>query len=266
MNLVARLRAKHATKSKLVAVAQEFSRGTGTTDAPRAAYQKDVSGDAVNATGPKADRSPVYSGSELVTFDRLIPTGNYAESIETSEQAANGESNRQLDLTSIAAVIDEKINDSEKRSFNLKAAGLSTLEKISKDKEQKCKTCKNVTKFGNCSTPQAATLSTRFVLISHPMKGAGCQAFTERLDWLTEDTLRTVESALAVGAIDADDAAVARAAILAANLDDPLIDEWRELLRYCVLSTVEKGLGVSDAVKPLLVSSERALRMNPMPR
>lgn len=43
-------------------------------------------------------------------------------------------------------------------------------------------------------------------------------------------------------------------------------EEWRELLRYCVLSTVEKGFGVSDAVKPLLVSCERALRMEPMPR
>jgi hypothetical protein len=88
--------------------------------------------------------------------------------------------------------------------------------------------------------PVKAGLSPTFKLIAHPENGRGCVAFSKRLNFFTEEALKQAESALAAGAIDADDAAIAQSAIKAADGDDSLIAEWRSLLNAVILGSRRK--------------------------
>lgn len=109
----------------------------------------------------------------------------------------------------------------------------ATLATVATLADASCTACANVTKFGNCSTPVAAGLSDRFMLVSDPQQGRNCSAFNKRLQWQTEEALKAVKAALSCGAIDTDDAEIAQSAIKAADGNHPLLGDWLELLACC---------------------------------
>jgi len=141
----------------------------------------------------------------------------------------------------LALGVDEPIQRAQEEKLEKNASYDSCKNCVKSDIT--CSQCNHRSVFGNCTVPMRAGLSPTFKLISHPQSGRGCVAFSKRLNFFTEEALELTEAALAAGAIDADDAAIAQSAIKAADGHNPLIAEWRSLLNAC-------ALGVAQKIKP----------------
>ena len=152
----------------------------------------------------------------------------------------SGTSGFTVPVNATVATFATKLSDQELGIYPLQRVATVTVATLATDVETSCTACTYVTKFGNCSMPVKAGLSPTFKLISHPENGRGCVAFSKRLNFFTEEALKQAESALAAGAIDADDAAIAQSAIKAADGDDSLIAEWRSLLNAVILGSRRK--------------------------
>ena len=152
----------------------------------------------------------------------------------------SGTSGFTVPANATVATFATKLSGRELRIYPLQRVATVTVATLATDVETSCTACTYVTKFGNCSMPVKAGLSPTFKLISHPENGRGCVAFSKRLNFFTEEALKQAESALAAGAIDADDAAIAQSAIKAADGDDSLIAEWRSLLNAVILGSRRK--------------------------
>lgn len=152
----------------------------------------------------------------------------------------SGTSGFTVPANATVATFATKLSDQELGIYPLQRVATVTVATLATDVETSCTACTYVTKFGNCSMPVKAGLSPTFKLISHPENGRGCVAFSKRLNFFTEEALKQAESALAAGAIDADDAAIAQSAIKAADGDDSLIAEWRSLLNAVILGSRRK--------------------------
>ena len=102
-----------------------------------------------------------------------------------------------------------------------------------------CKQCLHETKFGNCREPVAASLSNTFKLIAHPRFGKGCKAFKDKAAGATQDLHALIDEALSQGAISALEAQQVYAAIAPQPNDQAYLDEWAQLIRQCLISSLQ---------------------------
>ncbi len=100
-----------------------------------------------------------------------------------------------------------------------------------------CKQCLHETKFGNCSQPVAASLSTTFKLVAHPRFGKGCKAFKDKTIRTSDDLCALIDEAQRQGAISVLEAQQAREAIAQQPNDGAYLDEWTQLIRKCLISS-----------------------------
>jgi hypothetical protein len=133
---------------------------------------------------------------------------------------------------------DENCKNCEKFSTN---ANFSVKRREIGNLLRTCRTCRYVSRFGNCTEPIAAGLSDRFVLISHAHKGVRCQKFQPSVSEKTAHVLRLIDRALRIKAIDEEEAERAGDAVLRADsIDYQYVIEYESLIRACIRST-EKG-------------------------
>jgi len=103
---------------------------------------------------------------------------------------------------------------------------------------KRCKQCRYVSRFGNCTVPIASGLSDRFALISHAHEGAGCTKFQPTNSEKTAYVLLLIDRALRIKAIDEEEAERARDAVLRADsIDYQYVIEYESLIRACIRST-----------------------------
>lgn len=165
-----------------------------------------------------------------------------AKQAATRPPVVTSQSDASKDMFSItkelATGVDEPNQQTQEEKLEKNALNDSCKNCVKSDNT--CNQCNHRSVFGNCTVPIRAGLSPTFKLIAHPENGRGCVAFSKRLNFFTEEALKQAESALAAGAIDADDAAIAQSAIKAADGDDSLIAEWRSLLNAVILGSRRK--------------------------
>ena len=102
---------------------------------------------------------------------------------------------------------------------------------------QRCKQCRYVSRFGNCMEPIASGLSKKFMLISHPHDGLGCDKFQPSFPEQTAHVLHVIDRALRIKAIDEEEAERARASISRADSNDLQdVIEYKSLIRACIRS------------------------------
>ncbi len=102
---------------------------------------------------------------------------------------------------------------------------------------QRCKQCRYVSRFGNCTEPIASGLSEKFMLISHPHDGLGCDKFQPSFSEKTAHVLHVIDRALRIKAIDEEEAERARASISRADSNDrQYVIEYESLIRACIRS------------------------------
>ena len=180
--------------------------------------------------------------SKVVAHQQSSPISLESKAVRDQEVKSHysGTSGFTVPVNATVATFATKLSDQELGIYPLQRVATVTVATLATDVETSCTACTYVTKFGNCSMPVKAGLSPTFKLISHPENGRGCVAFSKRLNFFTEEALKQAESALAAGAIDADDAAIAQSAIKAADGDDSLIAEWRSLLNAVILGSRRK--------------------------
>jgi hypothetical protein len=179
---------------------------------------------------------------EFMPLLQFQPSACDAERAATRPPVVAPQGDASHDIFSItkelALGVDEPIHQTQEEKLEKNAPYDSCKNCVKSDIT--CSQCNHRSVFGNCTVPMRAGLSPTFKLISHPQSGRGCVAFSKRLNFFTEEALELTEAALAAGAIDADDAAIAQSAIKAADGHDPLIAEWRSLLNACALGVAQK--------------------------
>jgi hypothetical protein len=100
-----------------------------------------------------------------------------------------------------------------------------------------CKQCLHETKFGNCSQPVAASLSTTFKLIAHPRFGKGCKAFKDKAIRASHDLCALIDEAQRQGAISVLESQQVRESIAQQPDDYAYLDEWVQLIQQCLISS-----------------------------
>ena len=100
-----------------------------------------------------------------------------------------------------------------------------------------CKQCRHETKFGNCSQPVAASLSTTFKLIAHPRFGKGCKAFKDKAIRASHDLCALIDEAQRQGAISSLEVRQVHEAIAQHPNDGAYWHEWAQLIRTCLISS-----------------------------
>ena len=131
------------------------------------------------------------------------------------------------------ATFATKLFDQEHRIYPLRRVATVTVATLATDVETSCATCINVTKFGNCSMPVKAGLSSTFKLISHPEHGAGCDSYEPRLSPLAQEALALASIALKGGAISEEELLQATQSIHEHADDADYIHEWIQLIAAC---------------------------------
>jgi hypothetical protein len=128
------------------------------------------------------------------------------------------------------ATFATKLFDQEQRIYPSQRVATVTVATLATDVETSCAACAYVTKFGNCSMPVRAGLSSTFMLISHPEHGAGCDSYEPRLSPLAQEALALASIALREGAISEEEHSQATQSI---HEHADYIHEWIQLIAAC---------------------------------
>lgn len=95
---------------------------------------------------------------------------------------------------------------------------------------QTCASCHNVSRFGNCTSPQRSGLADEHMLISHPIQGDGFTALEPKLNPLAQEALAMVSIALREGVISEEEHSQATQSIREHHKDADYIHEWIQLI------------------------------------
>ena len=95
---------------------------------------------------------------------------------------------------------------------------------------QTCASCHNVSRFGNCTSPQRSGLADEHMLISHPIQGDGFTALEPKLNPLAKESIAMASIALKKGAIPGEDYSHATKSIHEHAEDADYLHEWTKLI------------------------------------
>ena len=98
---------------------------------------------------------------------------------------------------------------------------------------QTCASCQNVSRFGNCTSPQRSGLADEHMLISHPIQGDGFTALEPKLNPLAKESIAMASIALKQGAISEEDYSHATEFIHEHADDADYLHEWIQLIAAC---------------------------------
>jgi len=176
--------------------------------------------------------------SKVVAHEQSSPIS--LESNALREQEVNthhpGTSVSTVPADATVATVATKLFDQEHRIYPLQRVATVTVATLATDVETSCAACAYVTKFGNCSMPVRAGLSSTFKLISHPEHGAGCDSYEPRLSPLAQEALALASIALREGVISEEDYSQATQSVHE-HADDPgYLLEWIQLIAPCQTS------------------------------
>ena len=145
----------------------------------------------------------------------------------------SGTSGFTVPANATVATFATKLSDQELGIYPLQRVATVTVATLATDVETSCTACTYVTKFGNCSMPVKAGLSSTFKLISHPGHGAECDAYEPRLSPLAQEALAMASIALKEGAISEEDYSHATEFIHEHADDADYLHEWIQLIAAC---------------------------------
>ena len=221
---------------------------------------------ATFATQTKVEGQPVTTVATVtVTDKRNVKTDSHHESDSTRSRVVAHEQSSHISLESKAvrdqevkshysgtsgstvpvnatvATFATKLSDQELGIYPLQRVATVTVATLATDVETSCTACTYVTKFGNCSMPVKAGLSSTFKLISHPGHGTECDAYEPRLSPLAQEALAMASIALKQGAISEEDYSHATEFIHEHADDADYLHEWIQLIAACQESKTRRS-------------------------
>ena len=106
---------------------------------------------------------------------------------------------------------------------------------------QTCASCHNVSRFGNCTSPQRSGLADEHMLISHPIQGDGFTALEPKLNPLAKESMAMALIALKEGAISEEEHSQATQSIREHSEDADYLHEWIQLIAACQRSKIRRS-------------------------
>ena len=175
------------------------------------------------------------TGSKVVAHEQSSPISLESKAVRDQEVNIHnaGTSVSTVPADATVATFATKLFDQEHRIYPLQRVATVTVATLATDVETSCAACAYVTKFGNCSMPVRAGLSSTFKLISHPEHGAGCDSYEPKLSPLAQEALALASIALREGAISEEDYSQATQSIHEHADDADYIHEWIQLIAAC---------------------------------
>lgn len=110
---------------------------------------------------------------------------------------------------------------------------VTPLNLSEKDNEGLCSSCTHASRFGNCTIPVEAGLSDKFMLISHPQGGQGCETYQRKLNPLVGEAIALATIALRFKAISQTEFDQLCESVRSNEDDENFLHEWIQLIGAC---------------------------------
>ena len=228
MSLLARLRDKQARR---IATSATFATQTKVEGQPVTTVATVTVTDKRNVKTDSHHESD-STRSKVVAHEQSSPESKALreEEVNTHQPGTSGST---VPVNATVATFATKLSDQELGIYPLQRVATVTVATLATDVETSCTACTYVTKFGNCSMPVKAGLSSTFKLISHPGHGTECDAYEPRLSPLAQEALAMASIALKQGAISEEDYSHATEFIHEHADDADYLHEWIQLIAAC---------------------------------
>jgi len=96
-----------------------------------------------------------------------------------------------------------------------------------------CSSCTHASHFGNCTIPVEAGLSNKFMLISHPQRGQGCESYQRKLNPLVGEAIALATITLRFKSISQAEFDQLSESVLSNQDDENFVREWIQLIGAC---------------------------------
>ena len=228
MSLLARLRDKQARR---IATSATFATQTKVEGQPVTTVATVTVTDKRNLKTDSHHESD-STRSKVVAHEQSSPESKALreEEVNTHQSGTSGST---VPVNATVATFATKLSDQELGIYPLQRVATVTVATLATDVETSCTACTYVTKFGNCSMPVKAGLSSTFKLISHPGHGTECDAYEPRLSPLAQEVLAMASIALREGVISEEDHLQATQSIREHSEDADYLREWIQLIAAC---------------------------------